>query len=491
MSPPRPSFVPIADLLRRPGHSEPLARRLTVAGGPDPGRGEYVLYWMQASRRLAANLALDHAVALGNELGLPVVVYESLRPDSPAANDRIHRFVLDGVAGARAEAARRGLRYVFFLPRTPDDARGVLRRLARRARVVVTDEYPTGVPRGQTARFARACPVPLHLVDGNGVLPMRAADHEMATALAFRFHLHRALPAAWSAPRDLAARLPPFAGELEVEGWDGTSVDAAIAACAIDHEVPPVDLRGGREAALAALAGFAAGGLRRYEVDRGRSPRGPSGLSPYLHFGFLGAHELVRAVVASDAPPAAVDAFLEQAVVRRELSFNLCFHRPDHASLSALPAWARATLDAHRADRRESLYDHAAIESAATHDEVWNLAQRQLLATGGIHNTLRMIWGKKLLEWSATPEEAHRRALALHDRWALDGRDPNTHAGVLWCLGKHDRPFFERAIYGTVRYMSSARTAEKIDLAAVRREVEAASPGRVHEPAAAAQGRLW
>ena len=240
-----------------------------------------------------------------------------------------------------------------------------------------------------------------HLFDGNGILPMRAMGKEQYSARFFRDKAFRLFEEFWIA-------MPP--------AWDAPKV-----------------LRG-------------------------------TGISPQMHFGHLGIHEVIASVLDRDD----ADEFIEQVVIRRELSFNLCFYNRDYASLKALPQWAKQTLDKHRGDRRKPSYTYEELERAETHDEVWNLAQRQLLETGVIHNYLRMLWGKKIIEWSETPEEAHHAMVKLHDLYALDGRDPNTHAGILWCFGKHDRPWApERPIFGTVRWMSSAQTAKKVNLKAI------------------------
>lgn len=290
--------------------------------------------------------------------------------------------------------------------------------LLARAKYVVTDEFPT-------------LPVPAyatHLFDGNGILPMRAIEKEQYSAKFFRDKSHRLFEAFW----------PPTSA------------------------APPISLE------------F----LRGYASMRNKSPKHVSGLSPAIHFGHLGIGEIANAVLHADAPGEDVDAFLEEAIIRRELSFNMCFYNSDYASLAALPEWARKTLDKHRLDRRKPSYTFEELESAGTHDEVWNLSQRQLLACGTIHGYLRMLWGKKIIEWSDTPEEAHATMIALHDRYALDGRDPNTHAGVLWCFGKHDRPWApERPIFGMIRWMSSDQTAKKVrlkEIEAVVREGEGA-----------------
>jgi deoxyribodipyrimidine photo-lyase len=449
--------------LARRSAFDPFRERVTQVAPVSAGDGRYIIYWMQTARRIPGNLALDFAIAAANERRLPVVVYESLRPDYPSANDRIHRFVLDGVRANADDAARRGLRYVFFLPRTPVDARGVLRRLAGDAALVVTDEYPAFIIPRQTARFAARSPVPVIAIDGNGMLPMRAAGREMYSAKIFRDVARRRLDEYWAQPPSLAPRIDRFEGPLEVDGWDGADIDRAVASCQIDHSVRPADRRGGRTAALQALQRFVEHGLENY-TGSNRHPRFRSALSPYLHFGSIGIHEVAERVIDSDAPDEQVDAFLEQAVIRRELSFNLCFYRPDHESLSVLPEWAKKTLDQHRRDRRKPEYPPETMERAETEDEVWNLSQRELLETGTIHNYLRMLWGKKIIEWSSTPEAAHRFMIEMHDRYAIDGRDPNTHAGVLWCFGKHDRPWAERPILGKLRSMSSEATRRKVAL---------------------------
>ena len=302
------------------------------------------------------------------------------------------------------------------------------------AAVIVTDEYPTRPVRERTRRIAAIAPV--HLVDGNGMLPMRVFEKEQYSARFLRDRAHRLFEEFWPVPRE-----------------------------------QPDD-----SAAHRRLREFIANGLYGYAEMRNKSLAHMSGLSPYLHRGEIGIAEVAREVLRSDAPGEDIDSFLEEAIIRRELSFNLCFYREDHDSLDALPDWAKRTLDAHRRDRRKPEYSRDELENAATHDEVWNLSQRQLVACGTIHGYLRMLWGKKIIEWSATPEEAHATMIALHVKYAADALDPNTHAGVLWCFGKHDRPWApERPIFGTIRYMSSESAARKVRLKEIETAIAAAS----------------
>jgi deoxyribodipyrimidine photo-lyase len=254
--------------------------------------------------------------------------------------------------------------------------------------------------------------------------------------------------------------------------------------------VAPAGIRGGHPEALATLRRFVLDALPNYADDHNQPEvRGTSGLSPYLHFGHISAHEVFAAVMTAErwtsrrivsrsgagGPRAGrregwwgvgrgAEAFLDQLITWRELSYNLCATRPgDYDSYSSLPAWARATLDAHRTDERAYRYTRAEFEEAATHDPVWNAAQRQLTRDGWMHNYLRMLWGKKILEWTSSPEEALEMMIEIMNRHALDGRNPNSYAGYGWTLGRFDRPWApEREVYGTVRYMSSANTVKKL-----------------------------
>lgn len=472
---PKQSFARMRGVVASGGAGVPFDARVTVTGR-SRDEGAYVLYWMQSARRLEQNVALDYAISIANQLRVPVVVYESIRTDYPAANDRIHTFVLQSVAEKYAAAKARGVRYEFFLPRDRDEARGVVARLAARARLVVTDEFPTSIVRAQTERFVARGAAPVHLVDGNGVLPMRVFAKEQYSAKFFRDRAHRLFEQFWSRPPELTPNDPVYAGELPFIHYDGGDPRAAAAACSIDHDVAPVAAIGSRSEALRILQQFVDEKLEGYADRRNREAARTSGLSPYLHFGYVSAEEVCRSVLLSDAPAADVDAFLEECIIRRELSFNFCFFRRDHDSLSSLPDWAKATLERHRHDRRSPTFTYQQIERAETYDEVWNVSQRALLQTGSIHNYLRMLWGKKIIEWSASPEEAHATMIRLHERYAIDGRDPNTHAGVLWCFGKHDRAWApERPIFGSIRYMSSESTRKKVDVKEYARLVDGGS----------------
>jgi deoxyribodipyrimidine photo-lyase len=479
--------------------------RVRPANGraPDPARA-YVLYWMQAYRRLNRNHALDHALDWCRRLMKPLVVYEGLRLDYPWACARHHRFLLDGMRDNAAAAAKLGVTYWPFVE-TPDrPARGLLKKIAGRSCLVVTDDYPAFVVPGQTAALAAKADAAVVAVDGNGLAPLRRLGPAASAAAHFRPRLHRLFAEAW---QSRAAAVPDVSkaarGAIDppFEPW-AVNDDRAAAALPVDRAVAPVPgVVGGTTAGRAVLRAFVRDRLPRYAAER-NGPADParnaaSGLSFWLRHGHVSVQEVAEAVLGrgwspGDLNPACagkredffhpdpnVNAFLDEALVWRDLGYH--WHslrgsaggagKPDgskpvyHDLATALPAWALATLRKHAGDRRGHEYSLEELEAADTHDPLWNAAQTELVRTGRIHNYLRMLWGKKVLEWSATPEAAYATLEHLNNKYALDGRDPNSYSGILWCFGLFDRPWPpERLIFGSVRYMSSDNTARKFDL---------------------------
>ena len=453
---------------------------------------------MIAFRRVASNLALGRAVEHARELRKPLVVLEALRSDYPWASDRLHQFVIEGMADQAADFAGTPVTYLPYVEPAPGAGSGLVEALAARAAVVVTDDFPCFFLPRMTATAAARLDVPLESVDSNGLLPMRAAGREFRTAHSFRAHVQRALPGALAArPSRLdlgdlpsappRAVLAPILARWPMAGdGDLTAPARLVRALPIDHGVAPGAFAGGARAARGALRRFVDEALARYAEEHNQpEARATSGLSPYLHFGHISSHEVFDAVMTAERwttrrlPRAAggkregwwrvgagANAFLDQLVTWRELGLNACVERPDdYWRYSAVPAWARATLAAHAADRRAHLYARDELERAATHDPLWNAAARQLARDGWMHNYLRMLWAKKILEWSPSPQAALETMTGVMNRHALDGRDPNSYTGYLWTLGRYDRPWGpEREIFGTVRYMSSDSARRKLRL---------------------------
>jgi deoxyribodipyrimidine photo-lyase len=470
--------------------SSPTLRLRGINHAPVRPDRDYVVYWMTAARRCRDNFGLDRAVDSARELGKPLVVLEALRCGYPWASDRLHRFVLDGMADNQTSFAGKPVTYYPYVEREHGAGKGLLRALGAGACAVVTDDFPAFFLPRMVASAARQLDVRLEAVDGNGLLPMRRAERAFPTAHAFRRFLHQALPDVLpDRPRSRQpwSELPPPAPlpRAVTDRWPSGLL--APGELPIDHSVTPVAIRGGERAAGAALGRFVAqrlagyGGARNHPDDDASSR-----LSPYLHFGHLSPHRAFAAIVeregwdpsrAGGAPAgsrerwwgmsASAEAFLDQLVTWRELGFNMCAHRDDYDRVESLPAWAIATIDEHRADERAYCYDAEAFERASTHDEIWNAAQRQLVTEGTIHNYMRMLWGKKIYEWSATPEAALEVMIDLNNKYALDGRDPNSYSGILWCLGRYDRAWGpERKIFGKLRYMTTANAARKLRLGA-------------------------
>jgi deoxyribodipyrimidine photo-lyase len=456
--------------------------------------GEFVLYWMIANRRLSLNFALDQATGLARELDKPLVILEALRAGYPWASDRLHRFALDGMAVHKTATDALPVTYYPYVEPEHGSGSGLLGTLAARACAVVTDDFPAFFLPGMVRKVGPRLPVRLDVVDANGLLPMRAASKAFTAAYHFRRFLQKTLPDHLMArpAADPLADVPRRRVDLGdvLEEWPAADPDLlaggadALGRIAIDHEVAPVDARGGSEAGRARLEAWVREDLGRYGEARNDPDAGAtSGLSPYLHWGQLSVHEIFDAVASAEGwnPGRLSDrtdgkrsgwwgmsddaeSFLDELVTWRELAFNTAAHVPGFDRYQTLPEWAQGTLADHAADPRPHLYPAHAFEAADTHDPLWNAAQRQLVTEGVIHGYLRMLWGKKILEWSASPEEALATMIHLNNRYAIDGRDPNSYGGIFWTLGRYDRGWPERAVYGKVRSMTSKSTRRKVNV---------------------------
>jgi deoxyribodipyrimidine photo-lyase len=463
---------------------------------PNPS-GEYVLYWMIAARRVVSNHGLDRAMQWATDLAKPLVIFEPLRAGYPWASDRLHKFVLEGMAENRRRTANSNVFYYPYIEPSHGAGKGLLTALARRAAVVVTDDYPAFFLPRMVAAAGAQLDVRLESVDGNGLFPMRSTEQVFSTAYSFRRFLQKELPKHFDdcpTPDPLKQFSLPTRVELPREilkRWPLATDEQlradrhALSALPIDHAVGPAAFTGGSAAAEHALLRFLDNRLARYGEERNDPDAdAASGLSPYLHFGHIGVHQILAAVSAREEwspshvaekangsregwwrmTPAA-EGFLDELITWRELGFNFCSHREDYDQFDSLPDWAKATLTKHAADRRTQIYSLDAFEQARTHDELWNAAQRQLTREGRMQNYLRMLWGKKILEWSATPQDALATMIELNNKYAVDGRDPNSYTGICWVLGRYDRPWApERPIFGVIRYMSSDNTRRKLNV---------------------------
>ena len=470
--------------------------RITPANNlPVNGEGGFVLYWMTAFRRKSWNFSLQRAVQWANELRKPLVVLEALRCDYPWASDRLHRFILDGMKDNLRDFAESGAFYFPFVEKSIGEGKGLIRELGTHACTVIADDYPAFFLPKMMKAAAGELRVKLELVDGNGLLPLKTATQVFVTASSFRRFLQKnlplhfdqfpardplagvSLPVMASLPEPITRRWPPVAGNILQAGPE------VLRMLPIDHQVQAAPLRGGSRAAQMILSAFLKGKLSSYHLNRNHPDEDAcSGLSPYLHFGHLAVHQVVtelldledwtseRLAVKATGKRAewwglseGAEAFLDQLITWRELGFNMCSLREDYERLESLPDWALKELLWHADDRRPYRYTLDEFEAAATHDELWNAAQTQLIEDGRLHNYLRMLWGKKILEWSSSPRDALAIMIELNNKYALDGRDPNSYTGIFWVLGRYDRPWFPaRPIFGRIRYMSTQSALRKL-----------------------------
>jgi deoxyribodipyrimidine photo-lyase len=472
-------------------------QRITIANDVPPNsQGGFVLYWMIAFRRSRYNFSLQRAVEWATRLGAPIVVLEALRLDYPFASERLHRFIIEGMADNAADF--RGLPVLYFPYVEPESGagKGLLEALAANASVVVTDDYPCFFLPNMVRSAAKKTGVRFEAVDSNGLLPIHEPDRTFVSALQFRRFLQKRFVTDWPAfpaPDPFENEVLPYLKQLPLsiaETWPPADFEAllnksGIASLPFADDVPRVRERGGAHAAQKRLRDFLEYKLSDYAVLRNDPSQDvASGLSPYLHFGHISAHEVFEALMRREIwTPADLsartsgqrggwwrvntnaEAFLDQLVTWRELGFNMCATDAEFASFESLPSWAKNTLWEHAADPRERVYTLAEFEGARTHDPIWNAAQRQLLRDGTIHNYLRMFWAKKILEWTRNPLDARDIMVRLNNKYALDGRDPNSYSGILWCMGRYDRPWGpERPVFGKVRYMSSKSAAAKFRL---------------------------
>jgi deoxyribodipyrimidine photo-lyase len=438
--------------------------------------GSYVLYWMQASARTEYNHALEYAVHLANTKERPLLVAFVITDSFPEANLRHYWFMVQGIKEVARSLKDRGIPFR-LLKGEPAPA---ISHLAGAAAAVVLDRGYLRLQRRWRAELLRLLETSVYQVESEVVVPVEvASEKEEYTAATLRpkinRHLHRFLKPLEAVSLDSALRrsagsidsqIPRLPAEVSIDGaprrvelLDPASLETPEALLEalpnIDSSVEPLDwISGGTGEAKERLSLFLREGLEEYDEARNDPAReGQSGLSPYLHFGQISP--VYVALEAQKQGGHGVGAFLEELIVRRELSMNFCRYNESYDSYDALPEWARKTLSEHLSDPRPYTYDLETLEAGETDDPYWNAAQLQMVKSGKMHGYMRMYWGKKILEWTPSPREAFKNALYLNNKYELDGRDPNGFTGVAWCFGKHDRGWPERSVFGKVRYMNA------------------------------------
>jgi deoxyribodipyrimidine photo-lyase len=424
---------------------------------------------MQRAVRIHDNPALDIAIEAANRLGLPVVVYFQVIPNFPGANLRHYHFLQQGLRDVEVGAQERGVGFV--VRRTAQRGNGpTMEGFLEEVQgaLVVGDENPCREPERWRMVLAGRLRVPFWTVDADVVVPSRVFGRSFVLLHHFRPHLKRELPK-YLVEQQNPRPLKQWRGATNLGSWD-LKRDITEGYSALDRTVKPVDgFVGGTQAALKRLGEFVNLELRDYEEKRNHPEvKGTSRLSPYLHFGNIGpitvALAVNKAVTEGKADAAAAERYLDQLIGWRELAVLFVRHEPNYDNWECATPWARKSLMEHAQDPRPHGYTLEQLERAETKDELWNAAQLEMVHTGWMHNYMRMYWAKKILEWAPNPATAFDWAVILNDKYELDGRDPNGYAGIAWAIvGRHDRPWFDRPIFGLVRTMMEASTRKKFD----------------------------
>jgi deoxyribodipyrimidine photo-lyase len=420
---------------------------------------QFVLYWMQAAQRCHYNHALEYAIQQANQLNKPVLAAFSLTDDYPEANERHYAFMLEGLKQTQTALKERDIQLI-ILQGNPEQT---ISALAKDADMLITDDGYLRVQQQWRQEVADAVDCRMTDVATNIIVPVEeATEKENYSAGTLRPRIHRQLekyliPFKHAKPKQSSLN-------LKFNSFDIADTTIALKKLRIDRMVKPSPFfAGGTKEAQKRLGYFINYKLDEY-ADKRNDPLEDcqSNLSPYLHFGQISP--LYVALETLKTTSVGKDSFLEELIVRRELSHNFTHYNPNYDRYDALPDWALRTLNFHAKDKRAYLYTQQQFEDARTHDPYWNAAQTEMAITGKMHNYMRMYWGKKIIEWTKSPKTAFTIALYLNNKYELDGRDPNSFAGVAWCFGKHDRAWNERPVFGKVRYMNAAGLKRKFDI---------------------------
>ncbi|WP_234572012.1 hypothetical protein [Rhodohalobacter sp. 614A] len=458
--------------------------------------GDFVVYWMQNTRRFHYNFGLEYAVSWANKLGKPLLIYEAFSCHYRWATDRSHTFMMQGMKEHLDFAEKQDLNYLTFCEQKPGQIDSMVMEIFDRASIIISDEFPIFIIKKSNEKYSRKVNIPYITVDSNGIIPLGITDKDPYSAYLFRKIMQKHFVEAYTHPPkkdplDDLEHTDKIRGLTEItdkypSGKEALSeIESFVSKLEINHSVKPIDWEGTRKAGLGMLGQFISNGLFDYG-DKRNDPdeQKTSHLSPWLHFGKVSVFEIVRAVFDHQPDDWSLDRitfnagsregffngdsniskFLDELITWREVGFHFAHHRPDYDQFDSLPDWARDTLNEHRGDSREWNYSYNELAEAKTHDELWNAAQTQLREEGIIHNYLRMLWGKKVIEWTPDPETALKYLIDLNNTYAIDGRDPNSYTGIFWCFGRFDRAWQERSIFGKIRYMTSESTRKKVKI---------------------------
>ncbi len=445
------------------------SERIRYLNAKEPQDNPYVVYWMQSSQRVFCNHALQYAIGEANKLEKPLLVYFGVTDHFPDANERHYYFMLEGLQEVQSELGRMGIQMLIQKVSPEEGAVGI----SSLASILVVDRGYLRIEKTWRSHVAEHVRCPVIQIESNVIVPVEhVSDKEEYAAATIRKKIHRLLPEYAHPLEEAVLHYTSLSEKIPLDTICIDDISVALDQMDIDCSVKKsTRYTGGSRKARQLLDDFISNKLSRYsELKNEPGEDYVSNLSPYLHFGQISPLEIYLRI--SEVGGENADSYLEELVVRRELSMNYVHFQKFYDSYAALPLWARTTLEKHLSDRRDYVYTLEELEFCKTHDSYWNAAQKEMVQTGKMHGYMRMYWGKKILEWSKTPREAFNIALYLNNKYLLDGRDPNGYAGVAWCFGKHDRPWGERAIFGMVRYMNDKGLKRKFDMDKYMRKVD-------------------
>jgi deoxyribodipyrimidine photo-lyase len=435
-----------------------LEERMKKLNNSNIRDGDFVLYWMQATQRAEYNQALEYSILKANKLNRPVLVFFGITNSYPDANERHYYFMLEGLKEVQSALEEKGIKMV--IKRISPEIGAV--KLAKSASLVVVDQGYTKTERQWTKYVAEKIKCALIQIESNVIVPAKSASpKEEYSAATFRPKIKKIISQYLVPIENNILKNDSF--QLDSSSFDVGNVKKAISTLEIDRTVKKANnFYGGTTEAKKRLKHFIENKLDNYIEDKNDPTKQcVSNMSPYLHFGQISPIYIALKILESDSPN--IDSFLEELIIRRELAINFVFYNKHYDSFDGLHEWQKKTLNEHKNDQRDYIYTINELENAETHDPYWNAAQKEMITKGKMHGYMRMYWGKKIIEWTETPEQAYKIALYLNNKYELDGRDPNGFTGVAWCFGKHDRPWKERAIFGKIRYMNANGLRRKFD----------------------------
>ena len=446
--------------------------RIQLLNDSDIREGEYVLYWMQQSQRADYNHALEFTIQQANKLNKMPLVAFGLMDDYPEANLRHYAFMLEGLKETIATLASRKIKLVLRLGQPVE----VALELGRKACMIICDRGYLKHQKAWRQNLAQRARCRVVQVESDVVVPLEVVSEKNEyAARTIRPKIHRQLEPYLVDLKPTRVKHPSLG--IKIKGIDLDNIENLLQNLNLDRSVPPVCelFKGGTSQAAKRFAGFVRHRLKNYDQHSNQPQTDDiSHMSPYLHFGQISPLYLALQIGrAPDSLKVSKEAYLEELIVRRELAMNFAYYTSNYDAYECIPGWAQKTLADHQLDQRDYIYNRQQLEDADTHDPYWNASMLEMKHTGFMHNYMRMYWGKKILEWSSSPQEAYRTTLAINNKYFLDGRDPNSYTGVAWIYGVHDRAWTERPIFGKTRYMAASGLERKCDIAAYVRKVEA------------------